>query len=60
MSRLIGSKESGKSKYMVAREYAPGQYAVSSKTWDRYVERCRNAGETPVNPEDENLTITSD
>jgi hypothetical protein len=58
--KMIGSKESGKSKYMVCREYKPGQYCVSASTWDRYVDRCRNAGETPLNPEEEGIVITSD
>ncbi len=62
MSRYIGSVESMRNgtAYMVAHEYKPGQYAVTERTWNRYVDRCRAAGETPVNPEDVNLTITQD
>lgn len=58
-NRMIGSKESGNKKYMVVREYKPGQYAVTERTWNCYVDRCRNAGETPINPEDIGLTITA-
>ena len=58
MVRLIGSKESGSKKYMIAKVVDEG-CVVTDKTWSRYVDRCRNAGETPVNPEDEGIIITS-
>jgi hypothetical protein len=57
--KLIGSKESGTKKYMGVREYTPGKYSVSETTWNRYVDRCRTAGETPVNPDDDGIIITS-
>ena len=40
-------------------EYKPGRYAVTEKNWDRYIERCQDAGTKPINPEDEGIIITA-
>ena len=58
MVKLIGSKESGGKKYLIAKVVDEGRCVVTDKTWSRYVDRCRNAGETPINPEDEGIVIT--
>ena len=59
--RKIGSVESEKDgRYYVVLRSARGMETISAKSWDWYVARCRNAGETPVNPEERGITITAD